>query len=119
MGERRGRARLAQQALDRLRVGAIRAADRLQRDLAPQFAVEGAVDHAHAAPADFFQELVLAEAAQYTRGIRGIRGRPGSGGAGRNAGGIVGAPIAPAPAVAGRPAAGCMTAAARDRGVSL
>jgi len=59
--ERRGHARLASEPIERLRVGGEIRGQELQRDLAAQADVFGAVHHAHAARAEPLQDLVVTD----------------------------------------------------------
>ena len=59
--ERRGDARLAAEPFERLGVGGEIGGQELQRDLAAETNVLGAVDHAHAAGAEPLEDLVMAD----------------------------------------------------------
>jgi hypothetical protein len=69
MGQRRGGACLACQALARAGVAAERARQHLQRDGAAQAIVAGGVHHAHAAAADFLADFVRADTRARERGV--------------------------------------------------
>ena len=59
--ERRGDARLAAEAVERFGVGGEIGGQELQRDLAAEADVLGAVDHAHAAGAEPLENLVMGD----------------------------------------------------------
>ena len=70
MIERRRRARLAAEPLDRLRIPGDVVGQELQRDVPPEPRVPGLVDHAHPAPAQLFQDAVVGDgAADHRRGV--------------------------------------------------
>ena len=78
-----GGAGFALEAFQRLRVAGQFIGEKLQRDLAAELAVLGAIDHAHPPAAEFVQDAIVPNnlanhAERLLRALKGLRKTPGA-----------------------------------------